>query len=68
MPEKFSEKREDDNDLLLPVTNSVVFLYRSGEEKPPGPMPGFVNTDCPPVFEDITTEGYLGDKNRHIYA
>ena len=68
VPEKFSEKGQDDNDLLLPVRNSVVFLYRPGEEKPAGPMPEFVNADRPPVFEDITAGGYLEGKNRHIYA
>ena len=76
-PEKFSGEvlkeingnaAEVDDDLVLPARNCVVFLYRPGEDKPAGPMPEFVNIDCPAIFEEITAGSYLEGKNRHIYA
>jgi hypothetical protein len=59
---------DGDNDMLLPVWNLVVFLYRPGEEKSAGPMTEFVSADRPAMFEEITAGGYLEGKNGHIYA
>ena len=58
----------DDDDVVLPARNSVVFLYRPGEEKPAGPMPQFVSVERPAIFPDISAGGYLAEKNGHIYA
>lgn len=77
VPERLDESKEkkldgmmgsDDDNVLLPVRNSVVFLYRPGEEKSAGPMVEFVSADRPAAFEEVTAGGYLEGMNSHIYA
>lgn len=75
VPERFSDRTKQaiddvnqDGDLLLPSRNSVVFLYRPGEEKPAGPLSEFISADRPAIFDDITAGRYLEGMNRHIYA